>query len=335
VEARILAIPHRAGDRIDVGEEIVSLDTSATSLDAAKLDDALLRKESDLARVRLEIDQTVAGLRAQLEQKQLDAKIFQFKAEQSDRLFAEGLASAQEKLAAETAAKKSDIEIAELRDGLSREKRTAAAQIATAELDLATARKERNEARHQLQLARMRSDRAGVLTWIVPEVGAMVRRGDVMARVSDLSAYRVAATISDAHASKLAAGLPVRVRIDEATTIAGTIRSVEPRIENGVAKFYVALDQPANARLRNNLRVDVFVITGHRDGVLAVRRGALGQGESDFVFVVRGDRAVRTPVRLGLVGEEQVEIAGGVRPGDEIVISDMSDYANVKEVRIK
>ena len=62
-----------------------------------------------------------------------------------------------------------------------------------------------------------RSDQDGVLTWVLPEVGATVRKGDVLARVADLSAYRVVATISDVHASKLAAGMRTHVKLDETT----------------------------------------------------------------------------------------------------------------------
>src|SRR5882724_8292680 len=148
-----------------------------------------------------------------------------------------------------------------------------------------------------------RSDQDGVLTWVLPEVGATVRKGDILARVADLSAYRVVGTVSDVHAAKLAAGMRAHVKLDDTTTIDGTISSIDPRIESGIAKFYVTLDQRAHARLRNNLRVDVFSILGSRSNVLRVRRGALGQGEREDVFVVRGDTVVRASVHWGLAGD--------------------------------
>src|SRR5258706_2555829 len=335
VEARVLRIQHRAGDRLRSGDPILTLDTSATKLDLDKLNDAVAQKESALAQARLKAEEDIASAGAALEQKQLDADILKLKAEQNTRMHAEGLVSAQDELVAVTAKKKNDIEIAQLRDALGRVHRTTQAQIGAVELDLRTAQKERDQSERQLNLAMARSDQDGVLTWVLPEVGATVRKGDVLARVADLSAYRVVATISDVHASKLAAGMRAHVKLDDTTTIDGTISSIDPRIENGIAKFYVTLDQRAHPRLPNNLRVDVLPVLGSHGNVLRVRRGAVGQGEREEVFVVRGNILVRTLVRWGLAGDELIQPIDGLREGDEVVISNMSEYQGLKELRLK
>jgi HlyD family secretion protein len=335
VEARALRIQHRAGDQLHAGDAILTLDTSATKLDLDKLNDAVAQKESALMQARLKAEEAIAASGAALEQKQLDSDILKLKASQNTRMHAEGLVSAQDELVAVTAKKKSDIEIAQLRDAMGRTKRTAGAQIAAAELDLRTAQKERDQSARQLNLAMARSDQDGVLTWVLPEVGATVRKGDVLARVADLSAYRVVATISDVHASKLAAGMRAHVKLDDTTTIDGTITSIDPRIENGIAKFYVTLDQRAHPGLRNNLRVDVLPVLGSHGNVLRVRRGALGQGEREEVFVVRGNVLVRTLVRWGLAGDELIQPIDGLREGDQVVISNMSEYQGLKELRLK
>jgi HlyD family secretion protein len=335
VEARTLRIQHRAGDRLHAGDAILTLDTSATKLDFDKLNDAVAQKESALAQARLKAEEDIASAGAALEQKQLDSDILKLKAVQNQRMHAEGLVSAQDELVAVTAKKKCDIEIAQLRDALARVRRTTQAQIAAVQLDLRTAQKERDQSQRQLNLAMARTDQDGVLTWVLPEVGATVRKGDVLARVADLSAYRVVATISDVHASKLAAGMRAHVKLDDTTTIDGTISGIDPRIENGVAKFYVALDQRAHPQLRNNLRVDVLPVLGSHGNVLRLRRGALGQGEREDVFVVRGGMLVRTRVRWGLTGDEVIQPIDGLREGDDVAISNMNDYQGIRELRLK
>jgi HlyD family secretion protein len=335
VEARALKIQHRAGDQLHTGDAILTLDTSATRLDLDKLSDAVAQRESALSQARLKADDDLAAATSALEQKQLDSEILRLKAAQNVRMHAEGLVSAQDELVAVTAKKKSDIEIAQLRDALVRARRSTEGQIAAAQLELRTAQKERDQSERQLNLAMARSDQDGVLTWVLPEVGATVRKGDVLARVADLSAYRVVATISDVHASKLAAGMRTHVKLDDTTTIDGTISSIDPRIENGIARFCVSLDQRANPRLRNNLRVDVLPVIASHGNVLRVRRGALGQGEHEEVFVVRGQMLVRTLVRWGLAGDELIQPIDGLREGDEVVISNMSEHQGIRELRIK
>jgi HlyD family secretion protein len=335
VEARVLRIVRRAGDRVRAGDELIALDTSATRLDADRLADRVAQKESEEAQLRLAVDETAATLRAQIEQKKLDREIVVLKAEQNAKLSREGLITTQENLAAATAVKKTDIELAQLHDALSRAKRNGDAKLAASAMELRTLRKERDESNRQVALAMMRADRDGVVTWTLPEAGATVRRGDVVARIADLSSYRVAANISDMHVSRLAPGMRVVVRIDEQTSIGGTISGVDPRIENGTARFWVELEARSHPKLRNNVRVDVFVVTGTRASVLRVRRGALGQNEHEEIFVVRGGNLVRVPVRWGLMGEETLEVTAGLREGDEVVISNMNEYAGVPKLRLK
>jgi HlyD family secretion protein len=334
VEARVLRIERRAGDRVNAGDALLTLDTAATQLEVARLADQLSKQQSASDELRLRLDETIATLRAQIEQKKLDTEIARYMAQQRGTLRSEGLIAEQDALAAAATSKKAQIELRGLEEALQRAQRSREVQLAASRADISMAQREREESRRQLELAMLRADRDGVLTSIVNETGATIRRGDIVARIADLSAYRVEASISDVHAARLAAGMRARITLD-GERIAGTIDSVDPRIVNGVARFYVTLDQPSHARLRNNLRVDVEVVTGARDGALVVQRGALARSSSTHAFVVRGDEAVRVPVQFGMSGKETIEIRDGLREGDQVVISDISEYDDVQRVRLK
>jgi HlyD family secretion protein len=214
-------------------------------------------------------------------------------------------------------------------------KRSTAAQLAGVELDLATLRKERDDARRLLDLATTRSDRPGVLTWVVPREGAMVPRGEVIARIADLDSFRVEATVSDVHSSSLHAGQTVRVVLD-GQPLTGRLAAIDPTIENGAVKFHVDLDDARNPKLRNNLRVDVLVITDARPNTLRVPKGPFAQGgTTEQVFVVQGDHAVRREARFGLSGYDFYEVLDGLDQGDEVILSDMKDYVRLERVNLK
>lgn len=333
VEARVLRIDRRAGDRVKSGDPLITLDNAATELEAARVGDRLAQSESATTQLRLTLDENLASLRAQLEQRKLDAEILRYTAEQRATLQREGLIAEQDARTAAIAAKKAEIEVRQVEEALVRATRSRDAQLAAATSALSTVRREREESRRQLDLAQLRADRDGVVTWTVPEEGATVRRGDIVARISDLSSYRVAASVSDVHAARLVPGMRAHVRVD-GRPLGGVIESVDPRIENGVVRFFVTLDEPSNALLRNNQRVDVAVVTASRSGALVARRGALGRTNASQAFVVRGDELRRVAVRFGLAGNETIEITDGLAPGDEVVISDMSDYEDVRELRL-
>ena len=334
VEARVLRIGRRAGAAVRTGDELLTLDTVTARLAMESLGDRVVQEESETEQLRIRLDESLATLRAQLEQKKLDAEIVHYNATQKAKLRAEGLTADADALAAEATARKTDIELRQLQDALRRSEQSRRAQLAAAAKELSSAIRDREESRRQLDLAMLRADRDGVLTWVVPEVGVTVRRGDVVARIADLSAYRVVATISDIHSARIGPGLRAWVKLD-GETLGGTIDSVDPRIENGVMRFSVTLDEPSHKRLRNNLRADVLVVTGSRNDTLVVRRGALARTRADHAFVVRGKNAVRVPVKFGLSGDDTIEILSGLEAGEQVVISDLSGYEDVEKLRLK
>ena len=88
---------------------------------------------------------------------------------------------------------------------------------------------------------------------------------------------------------------------------------------------------------RNNQRVHVAVVAGHAGGTLRVARGSFVDDGGASLFVVQGGKAVRRPARLGLLGYDAVEIvetAGGPREGDEVILSDLKEYAGVDQLRL-
>ena len=335
LEARVQKILKRPGEVVRAGEEILKLDTSASRLSFERLQDQLSKKANEQLQLRLTLEKQLSDLRGRIESGRLDAEAAEYRAEQNRKLRKDGLVSEQTLRASEVEAKKAQIELSQLEQSVRDARRSTEAQLAGLDLDLAILRKELDEARRQLDLATTRSDRSGVLTWVVPQEGATIQRGEFIARIADLDAYRVEATVSDIHASSLRPGVPVRVMLDGKPLVMGRLSQIYPTIENGAVKFTAELDDPRKSELRNNLGVDVLVVTGSRPNALRVPKGAFVQGGViQKVFVVEGDRAVRRDVRLGVAGYDQYEVLDGLTEGDEIILSDMKDYLHLEQVKL-
>src|SRR5262249_20256185 len=155
----------------------------------------------------------------------------------------------------------------------------------------------------------------------------------------DLGSFRVEATVSDLHAAQLVAGLPVRVKTD-GQDLPGRVANIQPAIENGTVRFTVDLADPGDARLRDHLRVDVFVLiaekAAEKRSVLRLAKGPYARdGAAERVFVVLGDRAVRREVRFGAEGEDCFEVLSGLAPGDEVIVSDLKDYMDLTQIKLR
>lgn len=335
VEARVQKILKRPGQRVVVGDEILALDTSASQLDLGRLEDRLMQKANEQEQIRIGLEKSLSDLRGKIESQRLDTEVAEARAAQNRKLRAEGLVSEETLRVVEVEAKKARIQLRQLEEQVASERRAAESRVQGLNLDLAILRKERDEAGRQLELATTRADRAGVVTWVFSEEGGTVRRGDVIARIADPESFRVEATVSDIHSSRLAPGQPVKVVMD-GQSLPGRLASIYPSVENGSVKFTVDLADPRHPKLRQNMRLDVLVITGTRAETLRVANGPFADsGGTDRAFVVNGGKAVRRPIRLGLVGAEYLEVTDGLAEGDEVIVSDMRDYAHLTEVKLK
>ena len=53
------------------------------------------------------------------------------------------------------------------------------------------------------------------------------------------------------------------------------------------------------------------------------------------LFRVKDGLAVRVPVKLGKASVDRVVVLDGLRPGDQVIVSDMSDHAGHDRLEVK
>jgi HlyD family secretion protein len=335
VEARVLRIFERPGARLREGQPIVQLDVSESRLAVDKLAQDLAIKANSQAQKRLTLQKSLIELDSKTEVKKLQLASLESQLRRDQQLFKEGLLSEELVRKSELATTQARIELKQISAERENAQEATRTELAGLDMEIGKLRKEQDEARRQLDLASARAGRAGVLTWVVTEEGGSVQKGAVLARVADFSSFRVDASVSDVHAARLSIGQAAIVRINN-DTLEGTVRSINPTIANGVMTVAIGLAQPSSPLLRQNLRVDVSVVTARKPRTLRVRRGPFSTGEgTQDVFVVRGGRAVKTPATFGLTGFDYYEVTNGLMAGDEVIISDMRDYQRLNEIRIR
>ena len=214
------------------------------------------------------------------------------------------------------------------------EKALAEADYKVKELELNIFRKSLAETKRTLEDARIRSPRKAILTYVNNEVGARVTKGSRVAVVSDLSRFKIEGEIADTYGDRIAVGAKAVVKIGN-DKLEGTVSDVTPLSRNGVISFTVQLVEDNHKRLRSGLKTDVYVINAIRDDVLRVANGSFYMGRGEYeLFVVEGDRLVKRKVRLGDSNFEYIEVVDGLREGEEVVVSDMSDFKEKSKLKL-
>ncbi|MBI5868348.1 MAG: HlyD family efflux transporter periplasmic adaptor subunit [candidate division Zixibacteria bacterium] len=335
IDSRVVHILRRPGDVLAAGDPIIELDTATALLALSKIDDELSLNANSRSQLELELESQLDDLRSKFEIDSLKLQALRAKTEQLRKLFKIGGSSAEQVHQVELETQIAEVELAQTKRNIAIKQKTLEAQLAGTATQRALLRKEQTELRRQLNMAAARALRGGVLTWVVPQEGTAVREGDVIARIADLSTFRVDATISDVHANRIAAGMPAKVKILD-SVLAGEITSIRPTIENGIISFGIGLRDNASPLLHSNQRVDVFVVTAAKDTALRVKRGPSANGRSSSqVFVIRDGVAINTPVRLGITGFEYVEVEEGLARGDIVIISDVSEFMHRSKIKVR
>ena len=97
------------------------------------------------------------------------------------------------------------------------------------------------------------------------------------------------------------------------------------------------MDGPLPAGARPDLSVDGTIELQKLVNIIYVGRPAFGQENSEVtIFKVQpnGD-AVATKVKLGVASVSTIEVKGGLQPGDQVILSDMSQYDSFDRVQLK
>ncbi|MBL8151966.1 MAG: efflux RND transporter periplasmic adaptor subunit [Blastocatellia bacterium] len=335
VDARVIRILKRVGTAIKQGEPILELDTSQSVLAIEKLDQALSLKANKKKQLEIDLKEKFVSLQSQIEIKRLDLEALKTKLLQNNQLFQQGLLSNEKLEEIKLAERKAAIELKQLELSKVNAEHSTERELEAIELEIESLKGERREAKRQLSLATTDADKTGVLTWVVSEEGMVVRKGDVIARIADLKSFRVMAQISDVHAQKLYSGLEVSVVVNN-QKLTGSIDTILPAIKDGIVSFLVKLDQKSNPTLKSNLRVDIFPVVDSKDNVLLIPRGGFnfGTGKQN-IFILRNGLAVKTRVSFGISNIDNIEIVEGLEEGDEVIISDMSDYMHLSELKVR
>jgi HlyD family secretion protein len=108
--------------------------------------------------------------------------------------------------------------------------------------------------------------------------------------------------------------------------VPGTVTAISPEVRSSEVTGRVKFNSTQQRGLRQNERASIRIVLDERDNVVKFERGAGIDEASRAVYVVHGDKAVRTPVQLGAASVAEIEVLHGLAPGDTVIISDTRDF---------
>lgn len=336
-QGRVERIILRPGAQVTPDTVILELADPQLQQQLLEAENLLRASEADLAslRARLETERlnqksAAATVEADYEQARLEREV-------NEDLAKDGLVS-------NLILKQSTVRAESLRTRaqLEKERLTVAEENVRAQLLAQQARVDQLRTlfilrRQQVDQLRVRAGMSGVLEQVPVDVGQQVAPGTNVARVADPTRLKAELRIAETQARDLTIGQVAQVDTRNGI-IPGRVVRIDPAAQNGTVTVDVALEGELPRGARPDLSVDGTVELERLDNVLYVGRPAFGQ-ENSAVGLFRVDTATgeahRTQVQLGRSSVNTIEIRGGAKEGDQLVLSDMSSWDAFDRVRLR
>lgn len=227
------------------------------------------------------------------------------------------------------------------RDGIEKERLSVSAASAKAQLDAQKARVEQLRAlddlkKSQLDSLRVRAGAEGVLQELSVEVGQRVSAGTILAKVAQPTRLKAQIRVPETQAKDVQIGQQASIDTHNGI-VPGRVARIDPAVQNGTVTVDASLDGTLPPGARPDLSVDGTIEIERLPDVLYVGRPVHGQPDSTvglFKLTESGKQAVRVPVKLGRSSVSTIEIVGGLKVGDQVILSDMSAWDSFDRIKL-
>lgn len=337
IQSRIVEVYCREGDSVDAGTPLMLLDLQSANTSLQKLAGERRIKSYRNRQEDISASNDITNLEMEIKVKEMAVSRLAAVAENERKLDSIGSGTGEQVRQAELALNTGRLELAQLRKRLVNLRESNRAAEASRAVELSIVDENYGEMARTLEDARLKSPRKAVVTYIANEIGRQVAAGEKVAVVSDLSHFKVTGSVAESFSDKLFTGAPAIVRIGR-TEFRARVSNVTPQSKEGAIAFTVILDDDSNRKLRSGSSAEVYVMTDIKENVLRVGNGSYYSGPGSYnmwVMSADGTKLEKRAVQLGESSPDHVEVLSGLSPGEQAVISDMSQYKTNSTLKIK
>jgi HlyD family secretion protein len=323
-----------SGDKVKKDQALAVIDSPELRSRLAQEQATLAGVEAEASRAELDAQMTRSNARKLLDQAEIDRQAAQRDLERNQRAFDGGAVAQIDVARSQDALKKSDLGLVHARNEYSLQGRGAGLDLRNKRLLADRQRAVVNELQRQVDALTLRAPFDGQVGQVMASQRTNVAQNAPVLSVVDLSVFEVEIKVPESFARDLAIGMPAQLT-GPTGELAAEVAAVSPEVVNGEVTGRLRFKGKQPPGLRQNQRMSVRILLDTRRNVLMVERGPfLEQGGGNSAYVMDGSSAVKRPVQTGASSLGSVEILGGAKEGDRIVVSGADGFGDVERVRI-
>jgi HlyD family secretion protein len=336
-DSRVSDIIRRAGiDPVKANDVILVLSDPDLELEAEKAEWQLKQDEANLANLKVKLESEKLDQRstqAELESEYTQAKLTADRDLELTRL---NLKSDLESKLSVGKANELQKRVALENQRLGITDDSIKAQIEAQRVVVESSRAAYALKKKQVDQLTIRAGIDGVLQEVDVEVGQRVTAGTILAKVADPKKLKAVLQIAETQMKDVRVGLDATIDTRNGV-IPGRVVRIDPQAQNGTVGVDVALLAPPPPSARPELSVDGTIEIERLTNILYVERPVSGEQDTTiglFKIDPDGKGASRTNVKLGRASVNYIEVLEGLKVGDRVILSDMSQYDQYPRIRL-
>jgi HlyD family secretion protein len=336
-ESRVSQIVRRAGiDPVKANDIILVLSDPDLELEAEKAEWQCKQDEANLANLKVKLESDKLDQRATLAQLESEYTQAKLTADRDLELTRLSLKSDLESRLSVDSANQFQNRVALQKERLAIGDQSITAQIEAQRVAVESSRAAYELKRKQVDQLTIRAGIDGVLQEVDVEVGQRVPAGTTLAKVADPTKLKAVLQIPETQMKDVRVGLDASVDTRNGI-IPGRVIRIDPAALNGTVGVDVALLGPLPQGARPELSVDGTVEIERLPDVVYMDRPVAGEpGATIGLFRIDpdGKGATRVNVKLGRASVNTIEIVDGLKVGDRVILSDMTQYDSHERIRL-
>ena len=207
-------------------------------------------------------------------------------------------------------------------------------QIPQIRNELATLQESLKVTRTKLDSLVVRAPVAGRLTDMDIKVGEIRNRGQRLGQIVADTGFKLQAQIDEYYLDRVRPGQTGVVTIED-REVPVRVTRVDPQVKNATFQVDLAFEGAMPRGLLPGQALEGrLTLGGDRPALILPAGGFLERTGGDWAMVVdaSGGHADRRRIKVGRRSTEQVEILGGLKPGERVITSDYTGFEKVDRV---
>ena len=340
-DSRVEKINFLPGVKIHLNDVIIVLSNPQMELDAADLEWQVKQAEANYDNLKVTLETQQLAQKAITEQVKSDMEQAQLQADRDTQLAKLGLKADLETKLSLAKSQELNGRYAIAHQQLDMSGQSIKAQLDAQELQIEKLRGAYKLKKQQVEQLTIRASVEGTLTQLgttaMPlEIGMRVTPGEILAKIAQPNRLKATLKIPETQAKDVSIGQAASIDTRNGS-IPGHVTRIAPAAVNGTVDVDVKLEGQLPPGARPDLNVAGTITIERLADVVYLGRPVIGQpGAKITLFKLdqEGREAHRVQVALGRSSVNTIEIVGGLKVGDQVILSDMSAQDAFNRIRL-